>query len=93
MNGTFIIALGAGRVEVLCAPECGSLLDGAQRHLRKLGGNYFDGRLRHRCPFAHHLVGQHGQQWQENVITVAFMTVAAAIVVCAVFVLRGARRT
>jgi hydroxylaminobenzene mutase len=37
--------------------------------------------------------GLHGQPWQENVITVAFMTVAVAIVACAVLVLRGARRT
>jgi hydroxylaminobenzene mutase len=37
--------------------------------------------------------GLHGQPWQENVITVAFMTVALAIVACAVLVLRGARRT
>ena len=35
--------------------------------------------------------GQHGQPWQEDVITVAFMTVAVAIVACAVLVLRGAR--
>jgi hydroxylaminobenzene mutase len=37
--------------------------------------------------------GLHGQLWQENVITVAFMTVAVAIVACAILVLRGARRT
>jgi (hydroxyamino)benzene mutase len=37
--------------------------------------------------------GKHGQPWQENVITVVFMTVAVAIVACAVLVLRGARRT
>jgi hypothetical protein len=36
---------------------------------------------------------QHGQPWQENVITVAFMIVAVAIVACAVLVLRGAQRT
>src|ERR1700738_2277100 len=35
--------------------------------------------------------GLHGQPWQENVITVAFMTVALAIVACAILVLRDAR--
>lgn len=37
--------------------------------------------------------GQHGQPWQENVVTVAFTTVGIAIVTCAVIVLWGARRT
>jgi hydroxylaminobenzene mutase len=37
--------------------------------------------------------GQHGQPWQENIITAAFMSVGVAIITCAVLVLWGARRS
>jgi hypothetical protein len=36
------------------------------------------------------VAGQHGQLWHENVLTVAFMTVAVPIVACAVLVFSAA---
>ena len=36
--------------------------------------------------------GQHGQPWQENAVTAAFMSVGVAIIACAVLVLWGVRR-
>jgi hydroxylaminobenzene mutase len=81
------------RVEVLCATElrlsgrrsAAPTLTGRQLLLAALFGTAA------LTPITS--AGQHGQLWQENVITVAFMTVAVAIVTCAVLVLWGARRT
>jgi hydroxylaminobenzene mutase len=36
--------------------------------------------------------GHHGQPWQENLITLAFVAVAGTIIACAVLAMIGARR-
>jgi (hydroxyamino)benzene mutase len=93
MNGTFIIALGAvwgelrfsarQSVAAFWTALYGTYANWAATTLAAVFGTAALSPITS--------AGQHGQPWQENVITVAFMTVAVAIVACAVLVLRGAR--
>jgi (hydroxyamino)benzene mutase len=95
MNGTFIIALGAvwgelkfsarQSVAAYWAALYGTYANWAATTLAAVFGTAALSPITS--------AGQHGQPWQENAITAAFVTVAAAIVVCAVLVLLGARRT
>ena len=94
MNGTFIIALGAVWNELRF-----SVRQNAAAYWTALYGTYgnwvattlaavFGTAALSPITSA----GQHGQPWQESVITVAFMSVGVAIIACAVLVLWGARR-
>ena len=93
MNGTFIIALGSVWSELRFSARqsvaafwtalYGTYANWAATTLAAVFGTAALSPITS--------AGLHGQPWQENVITVAFMTVAVAIVACAVLVLRGAR--
>jgi (hydroxyamino)benzene mutase len=82
MNGTFIIALGAVSGELRFSARqsvaafwtalYGTYANWAATTLAAVFGTAAVSPITS--------AGQHGQQWQENVITVAFMTVAVAIV-------------
>jgi len=95
MNGTFIIALGAVWGELRFSARqsvaaywtalYGTYANWATTALAAVFGTAALSPITS--------VAQHRHPWQENVITAAFMTVAVAIITCAVLVLRGARRT
>ena len=90
MNGIFLIALGAVWDKLrFSARQSRGLLDGTLWNLKAtvLAAVFGTAAL---SPITS--AGQHGQPWQEHLITIAFISVGVAIITCAVVVLVAARQ-
>ena len=95
MNGTFLVALGAVWAEVrlssrLKAAAYWSALYGTYANwaVTSLAAVFGTAAL---SPITG--AGHGGQPWQEGVVTIGFLSVGMVIVVCAILVLRGLRRS
>jgi hydroxylaminobenzene mutase len=94
MNGTFVVALGAVWSELRFSAR-----QNVAAYWTALYGTYGNwAAITLAAVFGTAALspitsaGQHGQLWQENAVTAAFMSVGVAIIACAVLVLWGVRR-